>query len=147
MKFEDLPNTEQKLEQWKHDHEAGDGAALLHAVALCLNLGIAAPSWVVTAFNAAWYVRYEGAEARTLGEAFKVHRPEGWTKKRKSKDVLIFVAWQEVLELRAQPGAVLGQPLFADVAERLNKKYPGVYFNSTDVQTAYYAVSALSKKR
>lgn len=147
MKFEDLPNTEQKLEQWKQDYEAGDGTALLHAVALCLNLGIAAPVWAVSAFNAAWYVRYEGAEARTLGEAFNVHRPEGWTKKRKRKDVLIFIAWQEVLELKDEPGAVIGPPLFADVAKRLNDRYPDVHFNSTDVQMAYYAVSALAKKR
>ena len=147
MRFEDLPTAEQKLEQWRADYETGDGAALLHAVAFCLNLGLAPPSWAITEFNAAWYVRYEGGESRTLGEAFNVHRPDGWTRKRARKDVLIFVAWQQVIELRRESNAAIGPTLFSDAADRLNERFPGVRFNATDVQAAYYFVSALSKKK
>ncbi len=147
MKFEDLPTREQKLEQWKKEHEAGDGTALFHAVAFCLNLGIDTPSWAITAFNAAWYIRYEGGESRTLDEAFNVSRPRGWQRTRASKDVLIFVAWQKVNELIRAPGAVIGPALFEEAAAQLNTENFDTRFNATDVQKAYYAVSALLKKK
>jgi hypothetical protein len=52
-----------------------------------------------------------------------------------------------VIELRREPGVVIGPALFEDAAEQLTRENPDVHFSATDVQTAYYAVSALSRKK
>jgi hypothetical protein len=59
---------------------------------------------------------------------------------------VIFVAWQKVIQLRREAGAV-GHALFEDAAGRLNRENLGVHFNAADAQTAYHAVSALAKKK
>ena len=131
---------EEKLAELEGRYSAGESEALLDAVGICINTGTKAPQWVEMGFNAAWLVRYQGNQARTLGEAFGVERPSNWRQGRAQKDVLRFVIWQRVLHERRENAAPIGRALFEEVAEALSSEY-GVKINGTDVSEAYYAVT------
>lgn len=138
----------QRLGELKARYEAGEAAALLDAVAICINTGIKAPAWVETGFNAAWLLRWTCAEARTLGEAFGIERPFKWTQKRDRKDVMVFVIWQRVLQELNEHGGNKSQALFETVADNWNAEHKddpsspwhGIKLNATDVSDAFYAV-------
>lgn len=135
-----------KIAELEKRYLAGEAEALLDVVAICLATGAKPPEWAVTAFNAAWAVRYQGNQVRTLGEAFGIERPSNWRQRRAQKDVLTYVIWQRVLHERREHDVPIGQPLFEWVAEALSVEN-GVKLNSTDVSDAYYAVVNFPKNR
>lgn len=132
-------------------YATGDQEALLDAVQFYLMRGDTAPDWVVTAFSAAWGVRWQCGGARTLGEAFGIERPSNWRQKRARKDVMTFIIWQRVID-EHRAGSPLGRALFEAVADQLNSEaqdpgsaLAGLRFNGTDVQEAYYSVTKISE--
>lgn len=127
-------------------YESGDASALMDAVHYCLE-GAAVPEWVRREFAVAWLLRWDGGQVRTLGEAFSIGRPKGWSQKRARKDVMIHVIWQAVLAYRQKHNAPIDRDLFEAVAEELTAQgqhkpeslFTGIKINGTDVQEAFYA--------
>lgn len=140
---------DQLLRRHKAKFETGDGEALLQAVSMCLESKIDPPDWLTLAVRLA-LVRYAGAEARTLDQAFGVHRRKGWQTKRGRKDALVYVVWQRVVQ-HHRAGESIGRDLFETVAEELNIEpgdmYAGLKWNGTDVQDAYYSVKSYEKQK
>lgn len=133
----------EKLEAYRLAFESGDRDALLDALAFCINTDLNPPRWVVTEFTAAWWVRYDSGQARTLDEAFGISRPKKWTQKRARKDWLTHIVWQRVIDHRKR-GESIARDLFDQVAHELSDEI-GVPFNGTDVQNAYYAITNITK--
>jgi hypothetical protein len=112
---------EQKLEKMRKAFEAGKKSALLAALRLSCQCGpfVKTPEWVYNGVRDAIY-RYEGAEVRTLDEAFGVKRPKNWrqraelTRKRLGLEVVARIhVWKSVgesvtKELYAEVGRDLG---------------------------------------
>ncbi len=150
-----MTDIETRLDHLQRQFESGDGHALLNAVGICLNTGTKAPNWVQTGFNAAWTVRWESGQARTLDDAFDIQRPKGWSQKRSQKDAITTLIWQSVVQYRQKHKVAIDRDLFEAVAEEWNQQRElepedsmlhGLKINGTDVQEAYYAVTNLSKK-
>ncbi|HEX6993726.1 MAG TPA: hypothetical protein VF339_06220 [Gammaproteobacteria bacterium] len=132
------------LEHYRQRYEdEADGVALLEALHRCLRDD--APKWLQIAVGRA-LVRYDGAESRTLDEAFGVRRPKHWTRKRARKDAFDLAVYLRVIEHRRRTGEAIGRVLFENVADELSRDGPfeGVHFNGTDVQDAYYRVARLA---
>jgi hypothetical protein len=135
------------LQKYEARFKAGDGEALLLALSACLESDIEPPDWLASAVRLA-LVRYAGAQARTLDQAFGVRRAKGWHSKRGRKDALVYVVWRRVVE-QHRAGAVLGRALFETIAEELNAEAgdDSVKWNGTDVQTAYYSIESYGKTK
>lgn len=66
------------LEDLRWAWERGNNYAVLQALARCRELNLDVPSWVLTAFHAA-FARFANYECGTLDEAFGAPRHSKWT--------------------------------------------------------------------
>lgn len=132
------------LAQYESDFNAGDNAALLNAVSVCLNCGCDVPEWVAIGFNVV-VMKYDSGEAMTLDEAFGLQRQKGKHQSTYRKEFLATLIWQKVAKYHSA-GNPIGRTLFETVAEELTAKYDGLKLNGTDVQEAYYAFKKVTEK-
>jgi len=145
-----IPTIDERLEELRRQFESGDREALLEAIGIVLNAGPVAPSWVATGFNAAYVVGYQGANAKTLDEAFDIQRPEGWRQATARRRALRGVIWQRVERMRNEPSLVghgakrprtaIDEKLFASVADELNRDFPDLALSGATVRETYYPI-------
>ena len=65
------------LKQWKKEFDQGETVRFLSAMQLCMTFDVPIPDWAAWHFQAG-AGRYMSAEAKTLDDAFLVHRPKSW---------------------------------------------------------------------
>ena len=97
---EHWPNILRGFEELRQRFEGGDGATLLEAVKMAAELRVPMPEWVTEGFGRAWG-RFTEAEARTLGDAFGVARPMGWTREAERKKGYLYLICERSKALRA----------------------------------------------
>lgn len=104
------------LERHKAGVEAGDGHAVLEALALAASLNLPMPVWLSSAVTSA-VATYQNHDAKTLDEAFGVSRPKGQQKhavRSEGRNAMFVIA--EVLRLHAR-GVPIGPGIFERAGE------------------------------
>ncbi len=107
------------LEDYRRRFEAGNGAALLSAIAFCGQQHIPMPRWLVETFYSRWS-SWNRFQSRTLDEAFGVESPKGWRfgAQRRYSHLEPFVHCY-ILEEKKK-GRAVDESLFEDVGQRFN---------------------------
>lgn len=117
--------------------EAGEGEALLAALGMCLVADGPAPQWVQEAYQAAMN-RWEGWQARTLGEAFNVEdRPtDPRSFQKQARHAVLRQIIPSRVEQRHDAGEAIDQEMFDGIADEVTRK--GIPISGATAKNIYY---------
>jgi len=128
------------INQWKQEYsESGYGLCLLHAAALCSELGIVAPEWVGEGLRKG-FSDYLNHSARDIGEALDIARPKRYnqsaSKFARDNGYKIFM---RVKQLHFFERKSIGESLFEEVGNEF-------CISGSKIRDLYYSAEREYKK-
>lgn len=110
-----------RIEAQKDAAEGGDGFAVLACIRSCVTSGLVAPEWLAYAFNR-HYDQVLSCRVRSWDEAFGKPYSGKDIKLLRQRRELRFAVYNKVLETLNDHPQVIGEKLFAQVAEHFGIK-------------------------